>query len=136
MVSGLITFNNESYKAPGWHVTLYMLAFLAGAATFNFFLRRTLNTLEIVSGIFHIVFFIVAIVALPVLSDRSSVDFVFGTLTRDVSGWSNPGIAWSLGLLTVVYSITGPDGILHMSMNYARSTDCSSPRWMLTNIPP
>lgn len=93
-----------------------MLAFTAAAVIFNFVLRKTLNTLEITSGVCHVVCFIAVIVALPVLvKERSSVEFVFGTLTRDVSGWSDPGVAWSLGLLTVMFPITGSDGVLHMS---------------------
>jgi hypothetical protein len=34
---------------------------------------------------------------------------VFNTLTHDISGWTNPGVAFGLGLLTMTFPITGID---------------------------
>lgn len=93
-----------------------MWAFIIGPVICNLFLRRVLNTLETIGGICHVLFFVISIAVLATLAERSTTDFVFNTLTRDVSGWSNPGIAWSLGLLTTVFPITSFDGVLHMSM--------------------
>jgi len=36
-------------------------------------------------------------------------------LTHDVSGWSDPAVAWGIGLLTVTFPLSGFDGVLHMS---------------------
>lgn len=44
------------------------------------------------------------------MGKKSSVGFVFTTLTQDASGWTNPAIAWGLGLLTVTYPLTGFQG--------------------------
>jgi len=74
-----------------------------------------LNTLEMIGGICHVLFFIVSIITLVVLAERSTSSFVFNNLWHDVSGWENPGVAFSLGLLTVTFPITSFDGVLHMS---------------------
>jgi hypothetical protein len=74
-----------------------------------------LNTLEMIGGICHALFFIVSIITLVVLAERSPADFVFNTLWHDLSGWDNPGVAFSIGLLTVTFPITSFDGVLHMS---------------------
>jgi amino acid transporter len=82
---------------------------------FNLWFRKVLNAFEILAGVLHIVFFIVSIITLAVLGKRSSTDFVFKTLIYDESGWSNKGVCWGLGLLTVTFPVSGVDGVLHMS---------------------
>ncbi|KAF2185564.1 amino acid transporter [Zopfia rhizophila CBS 207.26] len=114
MVQGLVIFHNETYEPKRWHATMFMWAFIVAPVLCNLFLRRVLNTLETIGGICHVLFFIVVIATLSTLADRSTPEFVFQTLTTDVSGWSNPGVAWSLGLLTTVFPITSFDGVLHM----------------------
>ena len=83
-----------------WAVTLF--PFLG-----NFWFRKLVNPLEAFGALCHVVFFVVSIVTLVVLAPRSTNEFVFGTLTRDVSGWTNPAVAWGLGLLTVTFPLTG-----------------------------
>lgn len=51
--------------------------------------------------------FTASIVTLVVLAEHSSIGYVFRTLTTDVSGWTNPPVAWGIGLLTVTYPLTG-----------------------------
>ncbi|KAI1869330.1 uncharacterized protein JN550_005960 [Neoarthrinium moseri] len=43
------------------------------------------------------------------MAQRSSARYVFQTLTHDVSGWTNPAVAWGIGLLTVTYPLTGDE---------------------------
>lgn len=83
-----------------WAITIF--PFFA-----NFWFRKLLNPLEAVGAICHVVFFIVSIITLVVLAQRSTVDYVFHTLTHDVSGWQNPVVAFGIGLLTVTYPLTG-----------------------------
>jgi hypothetical protein len=73
----------------------------------NFYFKRLLNTLETIGGILHVVFFIVTIVVLTVLAQRSTTDFVFKTLVTGVSGWTNPGVSFGIGLLTVIFPVAG-----------------------------
>ncbi|KAF2822394.1 hypothetical protein CC86DRAFT_300730 [Ophiobolus disseminans] len=97
---------------------LVLMPFIA-----NFWLPRFINILETIGAICHVTFFIASIITLAALAEKSSVSYVFNTLTNNVSGWSNPTIAWSVGLLTVTYPLTvisliiglGFDGVLHMS---------------------
>jgi choline transport protein len=43
------------------------------------------------------------------LARRSTPDFVFNTLTTGQSGWTNPGVSWGLGLLTVTFAVSGAE---------------------------
>jgi hypothetical protein len=49
------------------------------------------------------------------MASRSTSEFVWTTLINDVSGWENHCVAFSIGLLTVTFPISGFDGVLHMS---------------------
>lgn len=73
----------------------------------NFYFRKLLNPFEAIGAILHVVFFIVSIITLVVLAPRSSPDYVFKTLTHDTSGWHQPIVTFGIGLLTVVYPLTG-----------------------------
>ncbi|OAL04670.1 hypothetical protein IQ06DRAFT_313825 [Phaeosphaeriaceae sp. SRC1lsM3a] len=81
----------------------------------NFWLPRFINIMETSGAICHVVFFLASIITLAAKAEKSSIDYVFNTLTHDISGWENPTVAWGLGLLTVTYPLTGFDGVLHMS---------------------
>lgn len=112
-VSGLIIFNNPTYTPQRWHVTVLLIGFTLTLTVINFGLRRILNPLENIGGALHILLFIVVIAVLTSMSTYSSTEFVFRTLTRN-SGWDNPGIAWSIGLLTTAFPISSFDSVLHM----------------------
>ena len=92
-----------------------MWGFVIIPVVWNFWFRRMLNTLEMIGGICHVVFFIVSVTTLAVLAERSTAGFVFNTIWKDFSGWTNPGVAFSLGIITVTFPITAFDGVLHMS---------------------
>ncbi|CAN9241415.1 unnamed protein product [Alternaria alternata] len=49
------------------------------------------------------------------MAQKSSTEYVFQTLTKDVSGWDNSAVAWGIGLITVTYPLCGFDSIIHMS---------------------
>jgi hypothetical protein len=53
---------------------------------FNLFFRKLLNAFELIGGICHFLFFIIAIVTLSVLAERSTPQFVFQNLTQGLSG--------------------------------------------------
>jgi choline transport protein len=110
-VSALLIFNHPNYESKSWHIAFFMWAFVLLPLIFNLYFRKLLNTFETVGGILHIVFFIATIIAtiitLPILAQHSTTDFVFKTIVTDVSGWTNPGISFGIGLLTVVLPLTG-----------------------------
>jgi hypothetical protein len=53
-----------------------------------------------IGGILHILLFIVTITTLAAMAQHSTTGFVFKTLVTGVSGWTNPGISFGIGLLT------------------------------------
>lgn len=121
MITSLAIFNNKTYEPQRWHTSLIMIATMVLAFVFNLRFRNLLDAFEITGGVLHFVLFVVIIAVIAALNPRSSSDFVFKTLTSDVSGWSNPGVSWGLGLLTVTFSVSGYDSVLHMSRsNYGR----------------
>lgn len=115
IVTGLVVFNYPEYEPQRWHGTLIMWAFVILPVVWNFWFRKMLNTLEMIGGICHVLFFIVSLVTLVVLAERSTASFVFNNLWNSYSGWENPGVAFSLGIITVTFPITSFDGVLHMS---------------------
>lgn len=107
IIVGLAIFNYPDYVPKRWHVTLFMWAITIFPFLGNFWFRKLINPLEAFGAICHVVFFFASIITLAVLAQKSTVDYVFHTLTHDVSGWTNPAVAWGLGLLTVTYPLSG-----------------------------
>ncbi|KAF2847928.1 amino acid transporter [Plenodomus tracheiphilus IPT5] len=112
-LSGLIIFNSPGYEPKAWHSTVFLMAFLVIPVLLNLQLRRIINYLETIGGILHVVLFVAVVTTLCTLSKRSTPEFVFRTLHTD-SGWENPGIAFSIGMLATAYPISSFDGVLHM----------------------
>jgi choline transport protein len=114
MITSLAIFNNEAYVPERWHTSLIMIAVMLIPFMCNLWFRKVLDSFEAVGGLLHIGLFIVFMVVLIVYGPRSDNDFVFKTLTSDVSGWNNSGVSWGLGLLSMTFSVTGADSVLHM----------------------
>jgi choline transport protein len=107
MITSLATFNYPDYAPQRWHSTLIMWAVTVLPFVGNFWLPQVVNVLETAGAVCHVAFFIVSTVTLAAMAEKSSISYVFGTLTHDVSGWTNPTVAWGIGLLTVTYPLTG-----------------------------
>ena len=114
IIVGLVIFNYPDYTPHRWQFTLIMWAVILVLFLLNLSFRKLLNAFELLGGICHFCFFIIAVVTLAVLGQRSSSDYVFKTFTHGLSGW-NDGVTWGLGLLTITFSVNGFDGSLHMS---------------------
>ncbi|KAH7360368.1 amino acid/polyamine transporter I [Rhexocercosporidium sp. MPI-PUGE-AT-0058] len=115
IVTGLVIFNYPDYEPKRWHGTLLMWGFVLIPVIWNLWCRKMLNRLEMIGGICHLLFFSVSIITLVVMADHSSPGFVFNNLWHEFSGWSNPGVAFSIGIITVTFPITAFDGVIHMS---------------------
>lgn len=105
-VQGLAILNHPEYVPQRWHATLIMWATIAVAFAINIYCIKLLPTIQLVGGIFHVIFFIVLIVPLVVLAPRSTPEFVFTELLNE-GGWKSDGVSWCLGMLTVTYCFTG-----------------------------
>ncbi|KAH7359819.1 amino acid/polyamine transporter I [Pyrenochaeta sp. MPI-SDFR-AT-0127] len=114
MITSLAIFNNENYVPERWHTSLIMIAIMIVPFTFNLWFRKLLDAFEMTGGILHICLFIVVIVVFIVFGPRSDPNFVFKTLVWEESGWNNKGVSWGLGLLSMTFSVTGADSVLHM----------------------
>jgi hypothetical protein len=113
-MTGLIVFNNPMYEPKAWHATLFLIGFIIVPVLLNLALRKIINYLENISGILHFIFFIGILTTLGTLAKHSTPAFVFKTLNTD-AGWENPGVAFSIGMLSTAYNISSFDGVLHMS---------------------
>jgi choline transport protein len=110
IIVGLASFNNAEYVPQRWHSTLIMWAATTIPFIGNLWLPKIIDVLEMAGAVCHVGFFFASIITLAVLGDKSSVSYVFRTLTNDVSGWRNPAVAWGIGLLNVTYPLTGTLG--------------------------
>jgi len=126
IVTAMIIFNNENYVHHSWHTAMLMWLFIIVPLVFNLYFKKLLNTFETIGGITHVVFFIVSIITLTALSRRSTNEFVWQTLVNDLSGWTNSGVAFGLGLLTMTVPLVGADGLLHMSMDLDNVPPCTN----------
>lgn len=115
IMQGIIAFWSPAYNKQTWHVTLMMWAIGLAALICNLFLRRILNTLETIGGVCHVLFFVAFIVILTTLAERSTTEFVFKTVTYNLSGWNNPGLCFNIGMLSTLLPLTSCDAVLHMS---------------------
>ncbi|KAH6639556.1 amino acid/polyamine transporter I [Boeremia exigua] len=133
IISGLAVFNYPDYKPQRWYFTLLMWGTTIFPFLSNFWFKRTVVPLENLGAILNVVMFIASIVTLLVLAERSTVEYVFQTLTNDVSGWTNLTVAWSIGLLSVTYPLTGFDSVIHMS-DEVKKARLEVPRSMITSV--
>lgn len=107
-IQGLVVLNfPDSYASQRWHGTLLIWAITLVVLSVNVWCIKILPVIELIAGICHVAFFIALLVTLVVLAPKSSPDFVFTRLINDQSGWTNPGISWCLGLLTVTWCFVG-----------------------------
>jgi choline transport protein len=86
---------------------MWMWFFIITPVIANLWFRKLLNSFQIIGGVCHVVFFLASIITLILLAERSTTDYVFKTITNDITGWTNPGVAFGLGLLTMTYPIGG-----------------------------
>ncbi|KAE8352422.1 amino acid/polyamine transporter I [Aspergillus coremiiformis] len=114
-IKALAIQNHPSYEPEPWHATLTIWAVLLIPVAVNIYARRLLSAVEVMGGIIHIVFFPAVLVTLVVLGSRNSSEFVWTYFENSTSGWQNDGVIWSVGLLTAVYTLSGFDGVVHMS---------------------
>jgi len=115
VIQGMIVLTDASYVYERWHGTLLAWALFAIPVVINIFARRVLPGLEVVGVVTHLLFFVIWIVVLAVMAPKSSAEFVFATNSFGISGWSNQGVQWCVGLLSAVFPLGGFDGVLHMS---------------------
>jgi len=106
-ILAVASWNKPDYVSKRWHATLLMWVLTIFPCVANFWLPRFINLLETGGAAWMVVSFVVNIVVLAAKAKKSSAQYVFQTLTHGVSGWQNPTVAWSLGILTATFPLTG-----------------------------
>ena len=124
--------NYPDYVYKGWHTTLIGYATVAVPLVFNIFARKTLKPIEYVGVALHFMFFIIFVVVLATLGGRNSASYVFTANSGGVSGWTNPGVQWCIGLLSVAFPLTAFDGVLHLS-DEVKNPETRIPRSMIVS---
>lgn len=76
--------------------------------------QKLLPIIQTVSGVMHVVFFIILMVVLLAMSQKASTEYVWTSLANE-GGWSSQGISFCIGLLLPAFSISGADGCVHMA---------------------
>ncbi|KAI2788405.1 hypothetical protein POX_e06421 [Penicillium oxalicum] len=114
-IQGLVVLAHPEYELVRWRGTLLMWLIALVPLTMNVFARRLLGSIEIVAGIMHVVFLPVTIAVLVTLAPRNPDEFVWNTFVSGLSGWTDPGVVFSIGLLGVLTPLGGIDGVIHMA---------------------
>jgi amino acid transporter len=107
MIQGLLILNLSSYDPQRWHGTLIYWGLVGVSTIINIWGSRLLAVVEGLSLFVHLAAFLANfIVILVVTPAKNSASFVF-TLYENNSGWSSDGVAWSIGMLSSCYVLTG-----------------------------
>lgn len=114
LLQGLLVLKDPNYVLERWHGTLLFFAILLLSVSVNIWLIKFLPYLETIILVLHVGLFFALLVPLVYLAPQHSAEFVF-TDFESLGGWSSPGIAWCVGLLTCAFPFTGYDGAAHMS---------------------
>ncbi|KAK6074503.1 LPXTG-domain-containing protein [Seiridium cupressi] len=99
VITSLVMFNDDTYIPERWHTSLIMIATMIIPLLSNLWFRKILGALESFAGILHICLFVVFIAILAAMGPKGDSDFVFKTLTHDLSA---------------TFSLSGVDGAIHM----------------------
>ncbi|KXJ86868.1 amino acid/polyamine transporter I [Microdochium bolleyi] len=110
----LITISDETYDRPRWQGMLFYWAVLAYAGVVNIWGVRTLPGTNLVAGVLHIAGLVGVMVTLGVMSQKNTSEFVFLEAVNS-SGWASDGVAWLVGLQSVVFPMLGYDAACHLS---------------------
>ncbi|PYI01627.1 GABA permease [Aspergillus sclerotiicarbonarius CBS 121057] len=129
-IEGMAVLAHPNYEAKRWQGTLLMWAVVLIPIVINIFARRVLSVIEVAAGVMHVVFLPVTIATFVILAPRNSNAFVWDTFVSGLSGWQNPGVVYSVGLLGVITPLSGVDGIIHMSEE-VRNAKTVIPRSMI-----
>ncbi|KIW68075.1 hypothetical protein PV04_04044 [Phialophora macrospora] len=133
LLQALIAENMPGYEPQRWHLTLIMWALLISSGLVNTYTFWLVPWLELASGIMHVILFVIFMVALLVLSPKSTSDFVW-TSSSVLSGWDRSSfVAFNLGMLVPAWGFIGFDGVVHMSEEVRRAKH-AVPRSMILCI--
>lgn len=92
-ICGLLTLNYPGYTYHGWHTTLIAYGIMALPLAANLIGKQTLEPIEIVGAILHVLFFIGFVATIVTLGGRNDAEYVFTATSGGASGWENSGVS-------------------------------------------
>lgn len=105
--------NNDSYVPQPWHAVLITIGTVSLTVLFNTFLARHLPKVESFILVLHIVGFFAILIPLWVLAPRHDSLEVWTDFTVS-TGWSSVGLACLVSFTGPIYTLIGPDAIVHI----------------------
>lgn len=107
MIQALVVASYPNYVSKGWHVTLIIYALLIVQGLMNQYAFWTIPWIEMLSGLLHVIMWLVFVSVLVTLAPRHSSHFVFLEKSSALSGWDNDYVSWNLGMLTATWGFVG-----------------------------
>ncbi|KAF7557588.1 hypothetical protein G7Z17_g628 [Cylindrodendrum hubeiense] len=125
--------SHPEYVAEDWHTILLIWATLILAVAVTFLGPKLAHYMNIYAMAFHVISFLIVIITLlATTQNKNSAKYVF-TGVQNYSGWPD-GLAWCIGLLTVVYGFIGfetvayfSEEIQHASHNVPKASESTQP---------
>jgi choline transport protein len=114
MIQGITILNHPYYVAERWHTTLIMICIAGLATLFNIYSKKLLPLWGTLTGIFHVLFFFIILIALNAVGKKADNNQVWANFIN-AGGWPNDGVSFCLGFITPAFALAGVDGIVHMS---------------------
>ena len=109
----MITLNDDGYVPRAWHLVLITIATVTFTLVFNVFLAKHLPKLETFVLVLHFLGFFAILIPLWVLAPRHESLEVW-TDFEVYTGWSSIGLACLVGFTGPVFTLIGPDSVVHM----------------------
>lgn len=106
LLTGIINLNNPEFEATRWQIALLVIFILIIQALINQYAFWIIPWVELVSGLLHVILFIIFMVVLVTMGSRHSAEFVF-TKHEIESGWDNSFISWNVGMITACWCFVG-----------------------------
>ncbi|KAL9013965.1 MAG: hypothetical protein Q9173_001363 [Seirophora scorigena] len=114
IIQGQIALQNESYEPKQWHGTLLINAVVLFCIVFNTSLAKKLPLIEGFILLLHVIGLFAIVIPLWVLAPRNPANVALLQFNNG-GEWQSTGLAFMVGLLTTLISMTGFDCSVHMS---------------------
>jgi choline transport protein len=125
LLQGIIAANYPDYPAKAWQLTLIIFATLISGGLMNMYAWFLIPWLELLSGILHILLFIIFVVVFVTIAPRHSAEWVF-LHQESSSGWMNKFVSFNLAMWAPSWGFVGewlPDHVCIAPSNVHQGFD-------------
>lgn len=114
MIGAMPYYFDGTFSFTNWQTALLLIGFGFTCIPLNTFWRKLLPPFESVALVIHFVGFVAVLVPLWVLAPKASSEDVFLNFVNN-GGWSNTGTSLMVGSSAILFTMSGPDSVVHMS---------------------